>query len=253
MTRTVRIPRRVIRIAKLAAHNETYQHALKPGPGYDPRFVPGVGSPMAKLVIIGEAPGEREAELQEPFVGRSGALLDEALAYAGLEREDIYITNLVKYRPPNNDNPGPEVPAAMTLLQMELNIIKPLIAVPMGRFASLLWWQEPAMGMLVGQRFTMQGQCVMPMYHPAYVLRNGSVLKQQWFANMRKIRETLDKLMRVEEKFVSDKHPNQDNDKGINQGSTRNTGKSGGGSSKGSGANERKGGHDGGTKGGNKR
>lgn len=201
--------------AMLEAHNEIYRIALTPphakerddrrGILWQPSFVAGEGPANAKLAIIGEAPGETEDKERRPFCGRSGALLDEGLDYAGIDRADVYITNLIKYRPLGNADPDQtSAIAAAQLMKRELGIVNPLIAVPLGKFASMTFWlDDPSMGMLAGQRFTMRpwddrerSVIVMPTYHPSFILRNRS-RKEEWFKHIRQVREVLDGLMRV--------------------------------------------------------
>src|SRR5919108_4607293 len=100
------------------------------------RMVPGEGNPAAQVMFVGEAPGATEDALGRPFVGRAGRLLDELIAAAGLAREDVWITNVVKARPPKNRDPRvPEVAHCMPWLERELDIIRPRLVVPLGRHA----------------------------------------------------------------------------------------------------------------------
>lgn len=200
VTKTVlRVPKAQARRARMHAHNDTYKLALPPGPGYDDKFVPGKGDMQADVMFIGEAPGKEEAWLGEPFVGRSGALLDELFEAVWLRREDTYITNIVKYRPPNNADPDQTTAqAALALMRMEIKIVRPKLIVPMGRYACMLWWPDPVMQMIAGQRWMKQGQVVVPMYHPSWALRNGAKGRAAVHMGMRTVRETLDAVMRYE-------------------------------------------------------
>jgi DNA polymerase len=143
----------------------------------------GEGSLDAKIMLIGEAPGEREAKTGRPFVGASGRLLDELLASIGLKREDIYITNVVKDRPPENRDPTPEEIALYTpLLAQQIEIIQPRVIASLGRFAmtyvidlfAVPTKQMPKISDLHGQ--VLKGQAsyaavaVVPLYHPAVAL-----------------------------------------------------------------------------------
>lgn len=145
--------------------------------------VVGEGSLDAQIMLIGEAPGEREAKSGRPFVGASGRLLDELLASIGLKREDIYITNVVKDRPPDNRDPTPEEIALYAPLLMEqIEIIKPRVIATLGRFAMTFvidflkvpMKQTPKISDLHGQ--ALQGQAsygpvaVVPLFHPAVAL-----------------------------------------------------------------------------------
>src|SRR5919199_6670586 len=111
------------------------------GCGFEPcetatRMVPGEGSPAARLMLVGEAPGATEDALGRPFVGRAGRLLDEALAQAGLERAAVWITNVVKARPPGNRDPrASEVAHWLPVLERELALVAPRLVVPLGRQA----------------------------------------------------------------------------------------------------------------------
>src|SRR3954449_12402216 len=111
------------------------------GCGFEPcttasRMVPGEGNPAARVMFVGEAPGATEDQLGRPFVGRAGKVLDELLAAAGLARSGVWITNVVKARPPKNRDPrAPEIAHWMPVLERELEIIRPRFVVPLGRHA----------------------------------------------------------------------------------------------------------------------
>ena len=134
----------------------------------------GVGDQNADWLIIGEAPGVDEDAQGEPFVGQAGKLLDAMLAAIGLKRgEDVYITNVLKSRPPNNRNPEPdEVAACMPYLLRQIELIQPRIILALGRFAaqSLLNTEE-SIGRLRGRVHQFQGVPLIVTYHPAYLLR----------------------------------------------------------------------------------
>src|SRR5918997_1759659 len=121
-----------------ALRSEILAHA---GCGFEPcmtasRMVPGEGNPLAAVMFVGEAPGATEDELGRPFVGRAGKLRGELRAEAGLAREDVWITNVVKARPPKNRDPrAPEVAHCMPWLERELALIRPSLVVPLGRHA----------------------------------------------------------------------------------------------------------------------
>lgn len=136
--------------------------------------VPGEGNPLSEVVFIGEAPGEQEDKQQRPFVGNAGKFLEELLLSIGLKREDVYITNVVKFRPPENRDPTPEEKeACMPFLQMELAIIRPKVIVPLGRHALLHFFAKLSIGEAHGkpQRLT-DGLTIFPIYHPAAALHN---------------------------------------------------------------------------------
>lgn len=140
----------------------------------------GVGHEQARVMIIGEAPGEQEDRQGEPFVGRAGQLLDRMLSPVGLTRTEadassqVFIANVLKCRPPGNRNPLPaEVAQCEPYLMRQIALVKPRIIIAMGRFAaqSLLKTSEP-IGRLRGRLHEVQGTPVVVTYHPAYLLRN---------------------------------------------------------------------------------
>jgi len=146
--------------------------------------VPGVGNQQAELMIIGEGPGQDEDIKGEPFVGRSGQLLDKMLAAIGIERSQIFITNIVKCRPPNNRDPHvDEVKACDYYLQAQIKQIKPKVILSVGRISahSLLNTTEPV-GRLIQQIHLLPGSevPVKVTYHPAYLLRNPPAKSLAW-------------------------------------------------------------------------
>jgi len=137
----------------------------------------GEGNPHATIMFIGEAPGKREDELKRPFVGPAGQLLDELLGSIGLQRSDVYISNVVKYRPPENRDPTDEEKSqCMPWLMMEIALIRPKVIVPLGRHA--LGHFFPKLGMTSAhgkpQKLT-DAMTVFPIYHPAAALHNGGL------------------------------------------------------------------------------
>ncbi|WP_227819446.1 uracil-DNA glycosylase [Mariprofundus micogutta] len=142
----------------------------------------GVGNPDADLVFIGEAPG-REEDLQgEPFVGRAGQLLDRMLAAMGMGRNEIYIMNTVKCRPPNNRDPKPdEVQACNLWFEQQLDMLRPKMICLLGRVAAqtVLKSDEP-LGALRGRWYDYQGIPVWVTYHPAYLLRSPGQKQKSW-------------------------------------------------------------------------
>lgn len=142
----------------------------------------GVGNPQADLVLVGEAPGREEDEKGFPFVGEAGRLLDRILFAMKMSRQDVYICNLIKCRPPSNRDPQPEeIAACEQFLKLQLAAIKPQMIVALGRFASqtLLQSKEP-IGRLRGQWQEYQGIPLMPTFHPAYLLRNPAGKRDVW-------------------------------------------------------------------------
>jgi len=142
----------------------------------------GVGSPEARLMFVGEAPGEDEDLQGYPFVGKAGQLLTKMIEAMGLRREDVYICNTVKCRPPNNRNPEPdELLACEPFLKGQLGAVKPEAIVTLGKFAAqaLLREQTP-ITRLRGQWREYEGIPVMPTFHPAYLLRSPAEKGKVW-------------------------------------------------------------------------
>lgn len=141
------------------------------------QLVFGDGSPDADIVFIGEAPGKNEDEQGIPFVGAAGKFLDEMLGMIQLERQDIYITNIVKYRPPNNRDPLPdEKEAFLPFLQQQLDIIKPKLVVTLGRHSmEVLLPPGLRISQVHGEPKRFNGQVYLPLFHPAAALYNGGM------------------------------------------------------------------------------
>jgi DNA polymerase len=144
----------------------------------------GVGNRQAAWMIIGEAPGAEEDRRGEPFVGRAGQLLNEMLHAIGLQREDVYIANVVKSRPPNNREPWPdEVAACKPYLRRQIELVQPRIILAVGRVsAQNLLATKSNIGALRGRRFCYE-QTRIPVvvtYHPAYLLRNPADKRKAW-------------------------------------------------------------------------
>lgn len=133
----------------------------------------GEGNPQAQVVFVGEAPGANEDQQKRPFVGRAGQLLNKLIEGVGWKREEVYITNIVKRRPPENRDPLPEeIEAYKPYLETELSIINPKVIVPLGRFAMSYFMPEGKISRDQGSVFLSKGILIMPMYHPAAALRN---------------------------------------------------------------------------------
>lgn len=160
----------------------------------------GEGPDDARLMIIGEAPGEEEDLSGRPFVGRAGQLLDRILASVELDRDTVYVTNIVKFRPPGNRNPRPEEIAASTPLLLEqIRCVAPQVIATLGNVPTQ-WFLDSKEGItrLHGTWHDWNGIRLMPLYHPAYLLRNPSREKgkpkwQMWEA-MKELAATLDAL-----------------------------------------------------------
>ena len=151
---------------------EIKEHTCSLRPGCT-QAVPGDGSASSEIVFIGEAPGRYEDQAGRPFVGRARKLLDELLASIHLSRSDVYITNVVKCRPPENRDPSPsEVAEHSNFLKTELDIIKPRLIVLLGRHALNRFIPDAQISQLRGQAKRIGGQVYLALYHPAAALRN---------------------------------------------------------------------------------
>ncbi len=146
------------------------------------QLVFGTGNPGAQLVFVGEGPGAEEDVQGLPFVGPAGQLLTRMIVAMGLKREDVYICNVVKCRPPGNRNPEPdEIAACEPFLRAQLQSIGPRVVVALGKFAAqTLLRDSTPITRLRGQWRTYQGMKLMPTFHPAYLLRNPSEKKPCW-------------------------------------------------------------------------
>ncbi len=152
----------------------------------------GEGSIDAKLVFVGEAPGHEEDKQGRPFVGEAGILLSKIIEAMGLKREDVYICNILKCRPPQNRNPIPEeISQCIGHLYSQIELLRPKVICGLGKFASqtLLDIKTP-ITKLRGNWHEFKGIAFMPTYHPAYLLRNPRDKKLVW-QDMKKIMEKL--------------------------------------------------------------
>jgi DNA polymerase len=142
----------------------------------------GVGSPEARLMFVGEGPGADEDEQGEPFVGRAGQLLTQIIKAMGLAREEVYIANVVKCRPPGNRNPEPdEIASCSPFLQAQIAAIQPVVIVALGKFAAQTLLQtETPISRLRGQFHVLGDTVVMPTFHPSYLLRNPAAKREVW-------------------------------------------------------------------------
>jgi DNA polymerase len=142
----------------------------------------GTGNAEARLMFVGEGPGAEEDEQGVPFVGRAGQLLTQIIKAMGLERQDVYIANVVKCRPPGNRNPEPdEIEQCEPFLMRQIDVIKPAVVVALGKFAAqtLLRTTEPISK--IRGRFHQVGDTrVMPTFHPSYLLRNPAAKREVW-------------------------------------------------------------------------
>ncbi len=152
--------------------------------------VPGEGSARAEVMFVGEGPGYHEDKLGRPFVGRAGSLLDRLLSRNGLDRTNVFITNVVKHRPPENRTPmKDEARACLPYLLQQIKVINPKIIVPLGRSALEVFLKDKTISDVHGQAFRVGNRVVFPLYHPAAALRSPSVARilEQEFRDLPKI------------------------------------------------------------------
>lgn len=159
------------------------------------QLVFGDGNPDADIVFIGEAPGKKEDEQGIPFVGAAGKFLNEMLALIGLERDDIYITNIVKYRPPNNRDPMPDEKAEfLPYLQKQLEAISPKLVITLGRHSmESLLPSGLKISQVHGEPKRYKGLVYLPLFHPAAALYNGG-MRQTLIDDFMKIPVIIKKL-----------------------------------------------------------
>ena len=139
------------------------------------RAVPGEGNPQAKILFIGEGPGFHEDKQGRPFVGPSGQLLQELLKSINLKREDVFITNVVKCRPPDNRDPLPaEIDACNDYLDRQIAAIQPLVIVTLGRHSMAKFFSGEKISAIHGRARKKDGYICIPMFHPAAALRTES-------------------------------------------------------------------------------
>lgn len=146
------------------------------------RVVFGVGNPRAELMFAGEAPGQDEDRQGIPFVGRAGQLLTKIIEAMGMRREDVYIANVIKCRPPGNRNPEPdEVATCEPFLFRQIDIIEPKVIVALGTFAAktLLRTNDP-ISKLRGRAYEYRGVKLVPTFHPAFLLRSPQFKRETW-------------------------------------------------------------------------
>lgn len=162
------------------------------------QIVFGVGNPNADLMFVGEAPGADEDQQGIPFVGRAGQLLTKIIEAIDLKRDDVYIANLIKCRPPGNRNPEPdEMEQCEPFLFRQIDVIRPKVIVTLGKFSSqtLLRTLDP-ISRLRGRTFDYRGAKLVPTFHPAYLLRNPSSKREVW-EDMKLVRTLLHSEVRT--------------------------------------------------------
>lgn len=154
----------------------------------------GDGNPDADVVFVGEAPGKNEDLQGLPFVGAAGRFLDEMLKMIGLERRNIYITNIVKYRPPNNRDPLPDEKAAfLPYLEAQLDVIQPKLVVTLGRHSLNCFLPDLQISRVHGKPKRYRGRVYLPLFHPAAALYNGG-MRQTLVDDFATIPFVLDKI-----------------------------------------------------------
>jgi uracil-DNA glycosylase len=162
------------RVARLSAiHTEIYYCTKCPLHTGRTRTVPGAGDPDAEILFIGEAPGATEDQQGLPFVGKSGLYLDELLAKIRLNRNEVFIANVVKCRPPDNRDPAPiEIEACNPYITEQIAVLDPLIIVTLGRFGMGMFFPNERISQIHGKPKYGERRAYYPLYHPAYALRN---------------------------------------------------------------------------------
>lgn len=155
----------------------------------------GVGNPKADLMIIGEAPGQEEDRQGEPFVGKAGQLLNKILKAINFERDDVYIANILKHRPPGNRNPNPdERLRSLPYLMRQIDLVDPKVILCVGKVSgTTLLKKEDSLRNLRGQFYPFRGAELTVTYHPAALLRNPQWKRPTW-EDVQKVRERYDEL-----------------------------------------------------------
>ncbi len=172
--------------------------------------VPGEGNPDAKILFIGEAPGFNENEQKRPFVGQSGKLLRKNLEAHGLPAEEVYITNIVKFRPPDNRDPSPsEIEFFRPFLDRQIEIIDPLIVVTLGRYSMYKFLGEDAKISKIhglARKINWQGKTLLvyPMFHPAAALRDSTTMRL-FEADFTKLKDLLTKADKIQDEIAEEK------------------------------------------------
>jgi len=155
--------------------------------------VPGEGPENAKIMLIGEAPGKNEDETGRPFIGRAGNLLSKCLDEAGLDRKKIFITSVVKCRPPENRNPKPsELKTCLPYISKQIEVINPKIVCLMGNFACKQIIGKTGVIKLRGKPITKEGTVFFPIFHPAAVLRFPWKYRKEFITDLRKLKKMVE-------------------------------------------------------------
>jgi len=158
--------------------------------------VPGEGPANAEVMFVGEGPGFHEDQQARPFVGPAGRFLEEMLSSVGLRRSDVYITNVVKCRPPNNRDPLPtEIDACRKYLERQIELIKPKLIVTLGRYSLAWFFPRDSISKVHGRLRELNGSAFLHMYHPAAALHAGN-LRKVILDDFRRVPEALEKMRR---------------------------------------------------------
>lgn len=188
---------------KMSADNDL---PLKKG---STNLVFGVGDPNTKILFIGEGPGYWEDQKAEPFVGNAGMFLNRLLESIGVKRQNVYITNVVHHRPPENRDPSPEeISAYGKYLDKIIEVINPRVVITLGRFSMAKFLPTARISSVHGKVHNVKWKgkelVVIPMYHPAAALRNGSVMNQEKedFLKLPEILKEIDKPVIVQEQLI---------------------------------------------------
>lgn len=169
--------------------------------------VPGEGSPHARVMFIGEGPGYNEDQQGRPFVGQAGQLLTDLLAGIGIKREDVFITNMVKCRPPGNRDPYPgEIGACAGYLDAQVAAIKPDVVVPLGRHALAKWFPASTISQMRAKARRVGDVTIFPLYHPAAALHNGA-LRPEIERDFKRLGDLLAQLQRERDQAASPPTP----------------------------------------------
>jgi DNA polymerase len=161
------------------------------------RAVPGEGPTNAELMFIGEAPGFNEDQQGRPFVGQAGKLLEELLEAIGLTRDDVFILNVVKCRPPNNRDPRPEeIAACAGYLERQITLLKPKVIATLGRYSMEKYFPGAKITRVHGQARRDGNRVLIPLFHPAYILRNMAAMPDA-VRDIQKIPRLLERLEQV--------------------------------------------------------
>ncbi len=184
-------------------------------PLIESNLVFGEGNPETEIMFIGEAPGFYENRDGRPFVGRAGKLLDEMLKEVHWKRDDVYITNIVKRRPPENRDPFPdEVAAYYPYLKKQIEIIGPKLILPLGRFSMNVFLPDAKISRDQGKIFRKGNLIIVPLYHPAAALRSTTVLNslRETFLRLPAIKNKLADMLKTKatETVVAEEQPKQE-------------------------------------------